>query len=49
MFDVMMRVETPGAAHSLATLRAMMVEAGLEDVRREPFDEPLTVLVGRRP
>jgi len=49
MFDVMMRVETGGAAHSLATLRAMLESAGLHEIRVADYPEPLTVLIGRVP
>lgn len=47
MFDVMMRVETGGAAHSLETLRFMLGSAGLQDIRVADFPEPITVLTGR--
>lgn len=47
LFDVMMRVETGGAAHSLATLRSMLESAGLREVRAVDFVEPVTVLIGR--
>ncbi len=49
LFDLMMRVETGGAAHSLADLKDMIEEAGLIDVQRADFDEPLTVLVAQNP
>jgi len=48
MFDVMMRVETGGAAHSLATLCSMLESAGFEDVTVVDLPEPLTVLKGVR-
>jgi SAM-dependent methyltransferase len=48
MFDVMMRVETGGAAHPLGALRAMMESAGFEDVTVVDLPEPLTVLKGIR-
>jgi len=47
MFDVMMRVETGGAAYPRATLEAMLAEAGLREIRVASFPEPQTVLIGR--
>ncbi len=49
LFDVMMRVETGGAAHSGATLESMLARAGFEGIRRLPYDDPLTVYTGVRP
>ena len=49
LFDVMMRVETGGAAHSRATLESMLAGAGFEGIRRLPYDDPLTVYTGVRP
>lgn len=49
LFDVMMRVETGSRARALIEFADLMEGAGLEDVRRAPFGEPLTVLVGRVP
>ncbi|MYB44315.1 MAG: methyltransferase domain-containing protein [Acidimicrobiia bacterium] len=49
LFDVMMRVETGGAAHSRATLESMLAGAGFESIRRLPYDDPLTVYIGVRP
>ena len=49
LFDLMMRVETAGAAHSPATLESMLVEAGFVEATRPAFAEPITVLVGRKP
>ena len=49
LFDVMMRVETGGAAHSRATLEAMLGEAGFTGVEPLPFDDPLTLYIGTRP
>ncbi|MYC84693.1 MAG: methyltransferase domain-containing protein [Acidimicrobiia bacterium] len=49
LFDVMMRVETGGAAHSRATLESMLAGAGFERIRRLPYDDPLTVYIGVRP
>ena len=49
LFDVMMRVETGGAAHSRATLEAMLGEAGFTGVEPLPYEEPLTLYVGTRP
>ncbi len=45
LFDVMMRVETGGAAYPLAGLKAMIEEAGFSDPRRADFEEPATVLI----
>ena len=47
LFDVMMRVETGGAAHSLETLRSMLGSAGFDDIRVADFPQPITVLTGR--
>ncbi len=44
MFDVMMKVETGGAAHELSTLLSMVEAAGFENVSRHDFAEPLTVI-----
>ena len=49
LFDVMMRVETPGAAHTRTTLRSMMGAAGFENIEIVPYPEPLTVLTGVKP
>ena len=49
LFDVMMRVETGGAAHPRATLESMLAEAGFERIRLMPYDDPLTVYTGVRP
>lgn len=46
LFDVMMRVETGGAAHSLSALRGMIESAGFEDVTSIDLPEPQTVLKG---
>lgn len=46
LFDVMMKVETGGGAHDLASLRAMLAAAGLRSVRQVPYPEPVTVLIG---
>ena len=48
MFDVMMRVETGGAAHSLDSLREMVEMSGFEDVTVLDLPEPQTVLTGGR-
>jgi SAM-dependent methyltransferase len=48
MFDVMMRVETGGAAHPVATLTEMIESAGFSEVRRVDAPPPLTLFVGRR-
>ncbi len=48
MFDVMMRVETGGAAHSLVELQSMIETAGFEDVKVVDLPEPQTVLKGVR-
>ncbi|MCY4369405.1 MAG: methyltransferase, partial [bacterium] len=49
LFDVMMRVETGGAAHSRATLESMLAGAGFDGIRRLPYDDPLTVYTGGNP
>jgi len=49
LFDVMMRVETGGAAHSGATLESMLAGAGFERIRRQPYSDPLTVYTGVKP
>jgi SAM-dependent methyltransferase len=46
LFDVMMQVETGGCAYPEAALGEMMVSAGLRRIRRAPFADPATVLVG---
>lgn len=46
LFDVMMRVETGGAAHKLDRLVTLLKEAGFTQVRTLECGEPLTVLVG---
>jgi 2-polyprenyl-3-methyl-5-hydroxy-6-metoxy-1,4-benzoquinol methylase len=48
MFNLMMRVETGGAAHSLGALTTMLEAAGFVGVRRASFDEPLVVLVAQK-
>lgn len=48
MFDVMMRVETGGAAYPLATLKSMIESAGFGEVAVLALPEPLTVIQGRR-
>jgi len=47
LFDVMMRVETGGAAYPLATLRSMLEAAGLQEVHAVEVPEPVTLLMGR--
>lgn len=49
LFDVMMRLETGARARPIVELAEHMEAAGLVDVRRAPFGEPLTVLVGTVP
>ena len=49
LFDVMMRVETGGAAHSSATLESMLAGAGFKEIRPLPYDDPLTVYTGIKP
>lgn len=49
LFDLMMRVETGGAAHSRATLEAMLSEAGFCGIERLPYEDPLTLYIGTRP
>ena len=48
LFDVMMRVETGGAAHARQTLEAMLEEAGFEEPRLLPYEAPLTLYTGRK-
>jgi SAM-dependent methyltransferase len=48
MFDVMMRVETGGAAHELSTLLSMVQDAGFEHAHRHELQEPLTVIKATR-
>ncbi|MDP6076987.1 MAG: methyltransferase [Acidimicrobiales bacterium] len=48
LFDLMMRVETGGAAHSLATLGEMLLTSGFCDVRRVAFPDPITVLIATK-
>lgn len=45
-FDLMMRLETGGAAYPVAELERMLRAAGLARLRRVPFPEPATVLCG---
>ena len=49
LFDVMMRVETGGAAHSRATLAAMLEEAGFTGGELLPYEDPLTLYTGTKP
>ena len=49
LFDVMMRVETGGAAHSRATLEAILLEAGFTDVELSSYEDPLTIYIGTKP
>ena len=49
LFDLMMRVETGGAAHPRPVLGAMLREAGFTDPRTVAHDDPLRVLVGKKP
>ncbi len=49
MFDVMMRVETGGAAHMPGTLTSLISAAGFEDVRLLPTQPPITMLTGVAP
>lgn len=48
LFDLMMRVETGGAAHSLETLTEMLLASGFSNVRRSPFPDPITVLIAEK-
>jgi SAM-dependent methyltransferase len=48
LFDLMMRVETGGAAYAIAELRRFLTDAGFSDVRRADVSAPLTVLVARK-
>lgn len=49
MFDIMMRVETGGAAHMTETLIEMATRAGFEDVQILPTQQPITMLTGVAP
>lgn len=49
LFDLMMRVETGSRARALSEFADLMEGVGLEEIRRAPFGEPLTVFVGRVP
>ncbi|MYD03935.1 MAG: methyltransferase domain-containing protein [Acidimicrobiia bacterium] len=49
LFDLMMRVETGGAAHSHKTLESMLAHAGFVEPVRMPYEDPLTVYVAIRP
>ena len=49
LFDLMMRVETGGAAHSRPTLESMLLEAGFIRPRMQAYADPLTVLVATKP
>lgn len=48
LFDLMMRVETPGRARTAAELHALLREAAMVDVRDAPYPRPVLVTVGRR-
>lgn len=48
LFDLMMRVETPGRARTGAELHALLREAAMVDVRDAPYPRPVLVTVGRR-
>lgn len=48
LFDLMMRVETGGAAHSRASLESMLREAGFIRPEALEFEDPLTVMVGTK-
>ncbi len=47
LFDLMMRVETAGAAHSRNTLESILARAGFADLGRLPYEDPLTVYLAR--
>ena len=49
LFDLMMRVETGGAAHPRPVLEAMLREAGFTALRMVSYEDPLRVLVGTKP
>lgn len=49
LFDLMMRVETGGAAYDRSTLLSMVTEAGFDDPRFANFDDPLTVIIATKP
>lgn len=48
LFDLMMRVETGGAAHSRSALESMLLEAGFVRPRILTYGDPFTVLVGTK-
>lgn len=48
VFDLMMRVETPGRARTAAELHALLTGAAMVDVRDAPYPRPVLVTVGRR-
>jgi hypothetical protein len=48
LFDVMMRVETGGAAYRIGELRRFLTDAGFLNVHRVDVPAPLTVLVARK-
>lgn len=48
-FDVMMRLETGARARQMPELVTLLVGAGLQEVRRLPYPDPLTVLRGTVP
>ena len=48
LFDLMMRVETGGAAHPRRDLESMLLEAGFIQLRMLAYEDPLTVLVGTK-
>ena len=48
LFDLMMRVETGGAAHPRPVVESMLLEAGFIRPRMLAFDDPLTVFIGTK-
>lgn len=48
VFDLMMRVETPGRARTAAEIHGLLREAAMVDVRDAPYPRPVLVTVGRR-
>lgn len=49
LFDLMMQIETPGRARSVAALVGLLGAAGATSVHEEPYPRPVLLLTGRRP
>ena len=48
LFDLMMRIETGGAAHPRSDLESMLLEAGFVQPRMLAYEDPLTVLIATK-